>query len=174
MPIEFRENFVPAINFFFGNAFYPMSFPSVSQWNRYIYRWDLVYDWYKQKHAVSSIFAGYSLYDDKLRVSDVFQYRKRSRGFGLSYAGMSIERAIRNLGCGGAAASCHCKASVQFLEGFFGWDAQAMGRISVPMDCGRFGYIEAGWRWMVLERSQPSDTDKTSLDGLIGAAGLVF
>ena len=64
-----------------------------------------MYDWYKQKHAVSSIFAGYSLYDDKLEVSDVFQTRSRSRGFGLAYAGGSIDRVIRNLGCGGAAAS---------------------------------------------------------------------
>ena len=81
---------------------------------------------------------------------------------------------IRNLGCQGAAASVHCKASVQFLEGFFGWDAVGTGRISVPMDCGRFGYIEAGWRWMVLERFYPTDADKTSLDGLTGSVGFVF
>ena len=69
----------------------------------------LVYDWYQAKHAVSSIFAGYSLYDDKLEVSDFF-YRRVARGFGLAFAGGSIDRVIRNLGCGGAAASVHCKA----------------------------------------------------------------
>jgi hypothetical protein len=174
MPLAFKDNFVPTIDFFFGNAFFPAFVPIVSRWHRNIYKWDLVYDWYNQKHAVSSIFAGYSLYDDKLEVSDVFQSRNRSRGFGLAYAGGSIDRVIRNLGCNGAAASAHCKASVQFLEGFFGWDAVATGRISVPMDCGRFGYIEAGWRWIVLERFYPTDADKTSLDGLTGSVGFVF
>jgi hypothetical protein len=181
MPIAYRENYQQPYGFFFGNAFYPVyiagptgPFPIVSRWNRNIYRWDLVYDWYQARHAVSSIFAGYSLYDDKLEVGDFFQTRSRSRGFGLAFAGGSIDRVIRNLGCGGAAASVHCKASAQFLEGFFGWDGMATGRISVPMDCGRFGYVEAGWRWMVLERSYPTDTDKSSLDGLTGSVGLVF
>jgi len=176
MPLAFKDNFTPTTppGFFFGNAFYPAFVPIVSRWHRNIYRWDLVYDWYQAKHAVSSIFAGYSLYDDKLEVSDVLQSRSRSRGFGLAYAGGSIDRVIRNLGCGGAAASVHCKASAQFLEGFFGWDGVATGRISVPMDCGRFGYIEAGWRWMVLERYYPTDADKTSLDGLTGSIGFVF
>ncbi len=174
IPLAFKDNFVPTMDFFFGNAFYPAFVPIVSRWHRNIYKWDLVYDWYNQKHAVSSIFAGYSLYDDKLEVSDVFQSRSRSRGFGLAYAGGSIDRVIRNLGCNGAAASMHCKASAQFLEGYFGWDAMATGRISVPMDCGRFGYIEAGWRWMVLERFYPTDADKTSLDGLTGSVGFVF
>ncbi len=181
MPLAFKDNFTPTTmdfpfgaGFFFGNAFYPVFVPIVSRWHRNIYRWDLVYDWYQAKHAVSSIFAGYSLYDDKLEVSDVFQSRSRSRGFGLAYAGGSIDRVIRNLGCGGAAASVHCKASAQFLEGFFGWDGMATGRISVPMDCGRFGYIEAGWRWIVLERSYPTDKDRTSLDGLTGSVGFVF
>ncbi len=174
MPIAFKDNSTPSRDFFFGNAFFPAFVPIVARWHRYMYRWDLVYDWFQQKHAVSSIFAGYSLYDDKVEVSDVFQSRNRSRGFGLGFAGLSIERAVRNFGCGGATASTHCKASVQFLEGYFGWDPEAMCRISVPMDCGRFGYIGAGWRWIVLARSQPSDVDKTSLDGLIGTVGFVF
>ncbi len=87
-------------------------------------------------------------------------------------AGMSIDRVIRCIGSG--TASVHCKASVQFLEGYFGWDGFATGRMTVPMDCGRFGYIEAGWRWIVLERTTPSYRDKTSMDGLMGSVGLVF
>jgi hypothetical protein len=172
MPIMYRDNTVPTGPFFFGNAIYPAGLPILTTWDRFIYRWDLIYDWFQAPHAVSSIFAGYSLYDDKLSVSNVVTNRARSRGFGLAFAGGSIDRVIRNVGCG--TASMHCKASVQFLEGYFGWDGYAAGRFSVPLDCGRFGYIEAGWRWIVLERTQPTDKDKTSLDGLIGAVGLVF
>ncbi len=172
MPISLRENSTPQFGFFFGNSFYPAFVPIVTTWDRKIYRWDIVYNWFQQRHAVSSIFAGYSLYDDKLVVSNILQYRTRSNTFGLAYAGMSIDRVIRCLGAG--TASIHCRASAQFLEGYFGWDGYATGRMSVPMDCGRYGYIEAGWRWIVLERNTPSYRDKTSIDGAIGAVGLVF
>jgi hypothetical protein len=174
MPIAYRDNFTPSNFFFFGNAFYAPFTSTLTEWHRNIYRWDLIYDWYQRPHAVSSIFAGYALYDDKLTVSQFFTSRTRSRGFGLAYAGMSIDRVIRNLGCSGATASMNCKWSVQFLEGYFGWDGYAAGRIAVPMNNGRFGYIEAGWRWIVLERDYPSNADKTNLDGLIGAVGLIF
>jgi hypothetical protein len=144
----------------------------LSKWDRNIYRWDVVYDWFQGPHAVSSIFAGYALYDDKLSVSNVSQSRARSHTFGLAFAGGSIDRVIRNVGSG--AASIHCKASVEFLEGYIGWDGYAAGRFAVPLACGRYGYLEAGWRWIVLEMRRPTNTDKTSLDGLIGAVGLVF
>ncbi len=172
MPIQFRDNSTPMNPFFFGNALYPAFDPILTQWNRYIYRWDVIYNWFQACHAVSGIFAGYSLYDDNLTVSDDFQSRSRSTGFGLAYAGLSIERVIRNF-CGGTA-SCNCRWSVQFLEGYFGWDGYAAGRLAVPMRQGRFGYIEAGWRWIVLQRDYPSNEDKTSLDGLIGKVGVVF
>jgi hypothetical protein len=172
MPIQFRDNSTPQNGFFFGNAFFPAFVPLLTQWDRFIYRWDVIYSWFQAPHAVSSIFAGYSLYDDKLTVSDTIQSRSRSKGFGLAYAGLSIERVIRDF-CGGTA-SCNCKASVQFLDGYFGWDGYAAGRLAVPMQGGRFGYLEAGWRWIVLERKYPTDADKTSLDGAIATVGLVF
>ena len=172
MPIQFRDNSTPQNGFFFGNAFYPAFVPILTQWDRFIYRWDVIYSWFQAPHAVSSIFAGYSLYDDKLTVSDTIQSRSRSKGFGLAYAGMSIERVIKDF-CGGTA-SCNCKASVQFLDGYFGWDGYAAGRLAVPMQGGRFGYLEAGWRWIVLERKYPTDADKISLDGATATVGLVF
>ena len=172
MPIQFRDNSTPQSGFFFGNAFFPAFVPLLTQWDRFIYRWDVIYSWFQAPHAVSSIFAGYSLYDDKLTVSDTIQTRNRSKGFGLAYAGMSIERVIKDF-CGGTA-SCNCKASVQFLDGYFGWDGYAAGRLAVPMQGGRFGYLEAGWRWIVLERKYPSDADKISLDGATATVGLVF
>ncbi len=172
MPIRFRDNSTPVNGFFYGNAYYPAYVPSLTIWDRNIYRWDIVYDWYQQPHAVSSIFAGYALYDDKLQISNVVQSRTRSSGFGLAFAGLSVERAVRNLGP--ATASLNCKWSLEFLEGYFGWDGYAAARISVPMDCGRFGYLECGWRWITLDRYYQTNADKTSLDGLIGTVGMVF
>ncbi|MDD3472594.1 MAG: hypothetical protein PHS86_07420, partial [Syntrophaceae bacterium] len=64
--------------------------------------------------------------------------------------------------------------SVQFLDDFLGWDGQAVGRVYIPMNYGRYGYLEAGWRWIVLDRSYPANIDKTSLDGVTGAVGLIF
>lgn len=174
MPISYRDNSNPVYPFWWGNAPYSAVISTLTQWDRNIYRWDLVYDWFHQKHAVSSVFAGYALYDDKLTISNInFNWtRTRSRTLGLAYAGGIIERVIRKIGQ--ATVSAECKGSIQFLEDYVGWDAQAVGRFYIPMNYGRWGYLEAGWRWIVLERSYPTDIDKTSLDGVTGAVGLIF
>jgi hypothetical protein len=91
----------------------------------------------------------------------------------LANAGITLERVWRDVG-GGGVASLHCKWSMQFLEGWLGWDGSAVARLSVPMNCGRFGYLEAGWRWVELKRSQSTDMDRTSMDGFTGTMGLVF
>jgi|UniRef100_A0A7C4EV07 hypothetical protein len=172
MPLRYRDNAYPPSGFFFGNTYYAPATNTLTQWDRNIYRWDLVYDWYQKCHATSSVFAGYSLYDDKLTISNFYQSRTRSSGWGLVFAGLSWERVIRNLGA--STASTQCRWSLQFCEGYFGYDGYAAARITVPMDCGRFGYVEVGWRWVVLNRDYPTNTDKTSMDGLAGAMGFVF
>ena len=177
MPIVYDEiNTVHTpLGFWWGGAFYPFGAQINTKWNRNIYNWELVYSWFNQKHAVSTIFAGYRLYDDRLSISSTpfFLTRTMSRTFGLASAGASLEKIISSLG-GGGVASIHCKFSLQFLEGYFGWDGQGTGRISVPFNCGRWGYLEAGWRWMSLERGDPAFTDKTALNGLIGSVGVIF
>lgn len=174
MPFRYQDNSYPQHGFWFGNIWYAPFTYTLTKWDRNIYRWDLVYDWYQKPHAVSSVFAGYALYDDKLTISQAIPFwtRTRSSGWGLGFAGLSWERVIRNLGA--SAASTQCKWSVQFGEGYFGYDGYAAARISVPMECGRFGYVEWGWRWMVLRRDYPSNADVTSLDGCVGTMGFVF
>ena len=174
MPINYRDNSNPANGFYWGYYPYPAFAPTLTKWDRYIYRWDLVYDWFHQKHAVSSVFAGYALYDDNLTISNnaFGSTRSRSKQLNLAYAGASIERVIRDIGQ--ATVSAECKWSVQFLDDYLGWDGQAVGRVYIPMNYGRYGYLEAGWRWIVLDRSYPANIDKTSLDGVTGAVGLIF
>jgi len=172
MPINYRENHVPANGFFWGYAYYAPALPILTKWDRYIYRYSLVYDWHQSRTSVSSIFLGANIYDDKLSISNVTYHRARSQGFALVNAGGSIERIIRPVGR--AVASMKCKWSIQWLNSYIGWDGYAAWRVAVPMECGRFGYLEAGWRWIVLERDEPSNIDKSSLDGFMATAGLVF
>lgn len=175
MPLEKYENSLNEVlgGFWFGNAFFPQGQRMYVKWWRYIHRGELVYDWAQTRWGVSSIFAGYSLYDDKLRVSMGTTQRSRNRGFGLAIAGISINRLVADLS-GGGKASLNCSWAMNFLEGYVGWDGHATGRITIPMNCGRYGYLEAGWRWIVLEVDEPSRADKVSLDGLSGSVGLVF
>jgi hypothetical protein len=174
MPLQLQETSTAKRGFFFGNYFFPMFAQIYTKWDRYVHRWDLVYSWFQQRHAVSTIFAGGSLYDDKISISTGPSIqRTRSRGFALAFVGGSVDKIVRNVGgCG--VASMHCKWSFQFVDGYVGYDGYAAGRITIPFNCGRFGYMEAGWRWIVLERSYPTDVDRTNMDGLMGAVGLIF
>ena len=177
LPIRYRDNFTNLTPFWYGNLLWPFG-QMLTQWDRNIHTWELVYSWFQAPHAVSSVFAGYRLVDDKLNVSypllaGVGFTRLRSEDAHLATAGISLDKVITRLG-GCATASMHCQWSIQFLESYLGWDGYAVGRVSVPMGARRFGYMEAGWKWLVLQRSQPSNIDKTSLDGVIASAGLVF
>jgi hypothetical protein len=172
MPINYRDNHLPANGFYWGYAYFPPATQILTKWDRYIYRYDMVYDWHRSRTAVSSIFAGANIYDDKLTISNAFQRRSRSQGFALVSTGASIEKIIRPIKR--ATVSMKCKWSIQWLNSYVGWDGYAAWRVAVPMECGRFGYLEAGWRWIVLERDEPSNIDKTSLDGCMATAGLVF
>jgi hypothetical protein len=176
MPIKYKDTSTPTTGFWFGNLIYAPFLPIETQWDRNIWRAELIYDWFQACHAVASIFCGYSLYDDKLVVKQplLFQSRTRSQGFGLVRTGAILDRIISKVGCGGAVASVHCEGALHYLEGYVGYDVYGTGRVSMPMGCGRFGYLEAGWRFMVLERSYPTNVDRTNLDGVIGAVGLVF
>ncbi len=171
-PINYRDNTFPQQFFFFGSAFYPAFTSTLTKWDRFIYRAYLTYDWFKQPHAISTIFAGYTQIDDKLTISNFFQTRSRSQATHLASAGIQFERFIRFLGS--SVVSTNCRASIDFLEGWLGWDGYAVGRVSVPMGQGRWGYLEAGWRWLVFEYSKPTNIDKTSIDGFIGGVGLIF
>jgi len=178
MPLHYRDNFTNWTPFWFGNLLWPAGAPMLTEWDRNLHNWELVYSWFQAPHAVSSVFAGFRLYDDKLKVSypllaPVGYTRTRSQNMHLATAGMSIDRVVARVG-GCATASMHCQWSIQFLEGHLGWDAYGVGRISVPMNQGRYGYMEAGWKWLVLDRGQLSNMDKTSLDGAIASVGLIF
>jgi len=171
------------LNIFWGNAnFFALGAGVVeSEWDRIINRWELVYNWFQARHAVASVFAGYSLYDDRKFLlqravpfpAPAMYARTRSVNMHLAHAGLSLERIIRDMG-GNGTVSLNCRWSLQFLEGYFGWDGVATARVSVPMNCGRYGYLEAGWRWIVLDYDRPADKDKISMDGLTGSIGLVF
>lgn len=171
-PINYRDNFIPQTGYFWGNTFYPAFTSTLTKWDRYIYRAYLTYDWFKQPHAISTIYAGYSQVDDKLAVSNVFQTRARSQSIHMASAGIGFERFIRFLGS--SIVSTNCRATIDFLEGYVGWDGYAAARVSVPMNQGRWGYLEAGWRWLGLEYSSPTNVDKTSLDGFMAGMGLIF
>jgi hypothetical protein len=176
MPLNFKEtSTIPAGGgFLWGYVNYPGGTVIETKYDRYIYRFDLVYSWFQARHAVSKIFAGYSLYDDRISIwaAALNQRRIRSVGYGLAFGGMSIERVIRDIG--GGTVSIKTKGSVQFLEGYVGWDASAMGRLYVPMLCRRWGYMEAGWRWIGLRRDDVYFVDETNFDGLMVKAGMIF
>jgi hypothetical protein len=178
VPIQRRDNFLNAVPFYFGNLVWPAGLGLLTEWDRNTHNWELVYDWFQAPHAVSSVFAGFRYVDDKLRLSfpplsPFGTSRTRSQTIHLASAGGSLDRVITKVG-GCATASIHCKGSIQFLEGYVGWDASGFGRVTVPMCQGRYGYLEAGWKWLVLERTYASNIDKTSFDGVIAAAGLIF
>ncbi|MGC8659303.1 MAG: hypothetical protein ACP5U1_09535 [Desulfomonilaceae bacterium] len=172
MPLTYRTNTSPTYPFYFGNWLYGTIYNTLTIWNRYVYRAELVYDWFHKCNAVSSLFGGYMMIDDNLTISQLITTRSRSQLIGLYTAGASIERLIRDIGS--ATVTVEGRGSLQFNNDYFGWDAVALGRIYMPLNCGRYGYLEGGYRWFVLETSQNTNYDKSTLAGPTAGIGLIF
>ncbi len=171
-PINYRANHNPQNIFWFGNQVFSAFVNTLTVWDRYRYRAELVYDWFHKPNAVSSLFAGYEMYDDKLTISQLNLSRSKSKTLGLYTAGASIERVIRDIGS--ATVSTECRWSAVFDYDHFGWDGLWVGRIYMPMNCGRYGYLEGGYRWVAHDTSQPTNTEKLQLAGPTAGMGLIF
>ena len=171
-PINYRTNTNPQRIFWFGNWNFAAFTNTLTVWDRFIYRGELVYDWFHKPNAVSSLFAGYVMYDDKLTISQNNFSRSRSKTLGYYTAGASIERVIRDIGS--ATVSTECRWSAVFDYDHFGWDGLWVGRVYMPMNCGRYGYLEGGYRWVALDTSQPTNTEKLQLAGPTAGIGLIF
>lgn len=172
-PVNYRTNTVSQNWFYFGNnLFAGPGTQTLTVWDRYTYRAELIYDWFHKPNAVSSLFAGYEMLDDKLTISQFNVRRSRSKTLGFYTAGASIERVIRDIGS--ATVSTECRWTAVFDYDHFGWDGVWLGRIYMPMNCGRYGYLEGGYRWVAFDTSQPTNTENIQLAGPTAGMGLIF
>jgi hypothetical protein len=127
-------------------------------------------------NAQVSLFSYWSPSEQRVRVwNEVCAGRgstvDRTRNTVVS--GMELQKCIKNF-CSGGTLSCDNKASVGYLDDTFSVDVQTGLQFSVPMNCGRWGYLKGGYRYMTFNEDRPDLRLDTRLEGGFGELGLIF
>jgi hypothetical protein len=88
-------------------------------------------------------------------------------------AGMEFQRCFKTAPNGGTL-SWDCKAGGIFLDDTVGGDVEAGARYSIPLNCGRSGYVKGGYRFVDLKKTQYDFVFKNTLSGGFIEGGFIF
>ena len=70
--------------------------------------------------------------------------------------------------------SCDTKVSIGYLDNTLALDIQPGMRFSVPLNCGRWGFIKGGYRWLNFDENRNDLKMNVYLEGGFAEAGLIF
>jgi hypothetical protein len=163
--------------FYFGSSYYSFSgWGLQTTWDHLYQRIGLVYDPIKTCSSVVSIFADWVHTDDKLTLSCLYcgyQSAIWSKSCDMAMVGMEYQNCVKS-SCNGGTLSLDCKAGFMFYDDCEGWDISTAMRFSVPLNCGRWGYMKGGYRFIQVKKSQVDLLWKNTIEGGFIEAGFIF
>jgi hypothetical protein len=161
---------------YFGNLLLSYGQQIQSKWTHGYQRAQLVYDAVKTCNTSVSVLGGWVHADDRIDVLCVYcgpWINTFSKGTDAATVGLQYQRCIKTAANGGTFSFDH-KASAIFLDNVEGYDLQAGARYSIPLNCGRAGYVKGGYRLVTLNKSQSDFLYKNSLEGGFMEFGFIF
>lgn len=163
-------------NFYFGTRQISSNEDLNPQWNHIYQRVELVYDAIRSCKGALSVFGGWVHVDDKITVNCSFcgNYTTEFSQHGdLAIAGVEFQRCLKTAPNGGTFSS-HCKAAFMFMDDSEGWDLEAALKYSIPVNCGRWGYVKSGYRFIDLKKSNNQYVFDHAMEGGFLEFGFVF
>jgi len=141
------------------------------------HRVGLVYDAIRTCRAKVGVFADWVHTDTKITTGcnncGWGTTRTWSNSVNAAIAGLEVQRAFKTAR-NGATLSWDCKAGGIFLDDTVGGDFEAGARYSIPLNCGRSGYVKGGYRLVDLKKTQYDFVFKNTLSGGFIEGGLIF
>jgi len=176
---EIRGGGQPQNWFMFGNQWgiiFGFGFDIHTKWQHSYHRLSLVYDAIKTCTTSVSVEAGWVHTDDKIDLSCTscgWWTQSFSRGGDSAMASIGFQTCLKTAPNGGTL-SCDNKVSAIFLDDVEGWDVQLGARYSIPLNCGRSGYVKGGYRYVGLKKQQHDLLFTNNLEGGFIEGGLIF
>jgi hypothetical protein len=145
------------------------------KWERLYQRLGLVYDSLRTPRSRVSIFGDFVRVDDKLSFfqlgccGDTFE-----SDLNMAMVGLEFEKCLKTARLKNTL-SLECSAGVAFLNEAFGSDIYTALKYSIPMNCGRWGYVKGGYRYLTYKKGY-SDFKQwdTAIEGGFLEMGMVF
>jgi hypothetical protein len=171
----------PSDYFMFGPSqqyygYYGYGFGIQSKYQHAYHRVGLLYDAVKSPRACASLFADWVHAEDQISVfssSYAGQISVFSKGTDAAITGIEFRKNMKTT-ANGATLSCECKAGAIFLDDVEGCDLQGAARYSIPMNCGRSGYVKSGYRLVQLKKGQNDFLLQGAVEGGFMELGFVF
>lgn len=176
---ELKGGGQPQNYFMFGNqwsTYFGSGYNINSKWQHSYHRLSLVYDAIKTCTTLVSVEAGWVHTDDRIDVGCStcgWWTQTFSKGGDSAMVSIGLQNCVKTAPNGGSL-SCDNKVSVIFLDDVEGWDVQLGGRYSIPLNCGRSGYVKGGYRFVGLKKQQPDLLFTSNLEGGFIEGGLIF
>lgn len=147
-----------------------------TKWLHDYQRLTLVYDAVRTCQSVISVSGGWMHADDKIDLycqTCGYYTREFSKSMDTAIVELEFKRCIRTAANGGTL-SWDNKAAVMFGDDVEGVDIQAAGRYSIPVNCGRAGFVKGGYRFVQLKKTQTDYALKTTFEGGFIEGGFIF
>ena len=149
-----------------------------TKWNHYYHRFGLIYDAVRNYKARLSVFADWVHTDDTITINcsvctSYYGTPKWGKNGDSMIAGLELQRCIRAFANGGTL-SLDCRAGGIFLDNVEGSDLEAGARYSIPLNCGRSGYVKGGYRVVDIKKSQSDFAFNQALEGGFMSFGFIF
>lgn len=175
MPMVMEQSGTPNRQFTFGGHNFNTSQTVKTKWERTVQKVGLVYDPVKTYRSRISVFADYVRLDDKLSVLDPSCCTERmDTDLNMAMAGLEFEKCLKT-GRFWNTLSLVCKAGVAFGDNALGSDIQTAVKYSIPLGCGRWGYVKGGYRFLTYkQKSSDARMMDTAMEGGTVQMGLVF
>jgi hypothetical protein len=161
---------------YFGNIPLYTGNPIQSQWQHTYQRLGLIYDAVKTCKSTVSVFADWVHTDDKMNVNCAwcgYYTNTFSKGGDSAIVGLEYQQCLKTAANGGAL-SLDLKGGAIFLDDVEGADIQAGARYSIPLNCGRSGYVKGGYRYVELKKTQYDFVFNNAIDGGFLEFGFIF
>ncbi len=163
--------------FVFGNQLFSPGQSLQSKWQHAYHRLGLEYDAIRTCNLKLSVFADWVHADDRIDVNCTvcgLTTATFSKSTDAAMVGLELQRCMAKTRNGGTF-SCDYKAGVIFGDDTDGYDLEAGGRYTIPLNAaGRWGYIKGGYRAVQLNKKQNDYILKNTLEGGFVEFGFIF
>lgn len=176
MPIHLSGDTIATRNLNFGVWNIAQGSPVRTKWDFIYQRVGLMYNAINTCNATLSIYTGWLFNDQKITgCSDICGGIQMpvSRTRNMVISGLELKKCIRTL-CNGGTLSCDTKAGIGYLDNTLVLDIQPGLRFSVPLNCGRWGFVRGGYRLLNFYENRTDLKMDVNMEGGFAEAGLIF
>ncbi len=177
MPISLEGTATPERTLYFGQFPIPAGVPVHTKWDFLYQRVGLMYQPIVSCNATVSIYSAWLFNDQRVQSSNALcplsPCSRVDRTRNMVMSGIEMQKCIRTL-CNGGTFSCDNRIGLGYLDGTFAMDLETGFRFSVPMNCGRWGFVRGGYRLINFTEDRNDLRLDTVLEGGFVEGGLIF